>query len=182
MSAWAGYYLAKIKDNIFRTKYKHLNKWFKKKGIVFSGGGVNPPIICSNIAKNEPYLISIGDDTVISGDVHLLTHDYSISRLGNGMSDLFGKIDIGRNCFIGNGSTILYGVTICDNVIVADGSIVTKSIREERVIVAGNPARIISTWEKFEEKYKDIAWRPAQMSLNELKGKQINEGDYLVKK
>lgn len=52
----------------------------------------------------------------------------------------------------------MYGVTIADNVIVASGSVVTKSVKENNVIVAGNPAKVISTWEKFREKSKDYVW------------------------
>ena len=40
----------------------------------------------------------------------------------------YGKIVVGNNCFIGMRSTILPGVVIGDNSIVAAGSMVTKSI------------------------------------------------------
>ena len=40
----------------------------------------------------------------------------------------FGRIRIGNNCFIGARSTILPGVTIGDNSIVAVGAVVNKSI------------------------------------------------------
>ena len=50
----------------------------------------------------------------------------------------------------------MYGVTIADNVIVAAGSVVTKSIFESNVIVGGeNPAKIISTWDKFAQKSQE---------------------------
>lgn len=98
------------------------------------------------------------------------------------MSDLFGKISIGCNCFIGNGTIIMYGVSICNNVIVAAGSVVTKSITQEKVIVAGNPAKIIGTWEDFEHKYSAYAWIPSQISKNELIHQQIIEDKFLVKK
>lgn len=147
--------------------------------LFLQGGGTQEPIICCNIAKNEPYLISIGDDTVISGNVELITHDHSISRLNCGIINLFGKIIIGRNCFIGNGSTILYGVTIADNVIVAAGSVVTKSINESKVIVAGNPARIISTWDSFYEKNKDLKLSRKQLK-DMIKSSDIDK--YLVKR
>lgn len=45
------------------------------------------------------------------------------------------------------------GVTIGDNVLVAAGSIVTKSI-PSGMVVAGNPARIICTIEEFYERNK----------------------------
>lgn len=49
----------------------------------------------------------------------------------------------------------MYGVSIPNNTIVAAGSVVTKSISEERVILGGNPAKEISTWDKFYDKNKN---------------------------
>ncbi len=53
-----------------------------------------------------------------------------------------GGILIGNNCWIGDKATILGGVTIGNNVIVAANSVVTKSI-PNNCIVAGIPAKII---------------------------------------
>ena len=174
MSPTIGYFLAKLIGKIRRDRYKEtLNKWFMKRGVklvgypeVFEtskknkkGGGIELwTNICSNIAINEPHLITIGFGTMVAGHVELVTHDNSISKVLPNTSDLFGKIIIGNNCFIGARSVIMYGVTIADNVIVAAGSVVTKSVTESNVVVAGNPARVISTWEKFAEKSKPYAW------------------------
>ena len=49
---------------------------------------------------------------------------------------------IGDNVWIGGGVTILPGVMIGDNTVVAAASVVTKSF-PDNVVVAGNPARII---------------------------------------
>ena len=49
----------------------------------------------------------------------------------------------------------MYGVSLPNNIIVAAGSVVTKSISEERVILGGNPAKVISTWDKFYDKNKN---------------------------
>ncbi len=100
--------------------------------------------------------------------MEFVTHDNSISKVLPNTSDLFGKITIGNNCFIGARSVILYGVTIADNVIVAAGSVVVRSIPESNVIVAGNPARVISTWEKFAEKSKPYAWNLGELSRQEM--------------
>lgn len=56
--------------------------------------------------------------------------------------DMFGKVVIGNWVYIGTGAQIMPGVIIEDNVLVAAGSIVTKSV-PSGVIVAGNPAKII---------------------------------------
>lgn len=112
--------------------------------------------IFSNISAGEPYLVKIGNNCTISTDVIFLTHDASIGILFNRekYSDICGKITIGNNCFIGNKSIILYGVTIPDNTIIAAGSVVTKSISESGKIVGGNPAKVIGNIEDFKQKNK----------------------------
>lgn len=147
-----------------------------------SGGGTELwTNICSNIAINEPHLISIGLGTTVAGHVEFVTHDNSISKVMPDTTDLFGKITIGNNCFIGARSVIMYGVTIADNVIVAAGSVVTKSVTESNVIVAGNPARVISTWEKFAEKSKPYAWDLNTVSRQEMIEKTSNGEKIVVK-
>lgn len=117
--------------------------------------GVNTHIF-SNIALSEPYLISIGDNCTISTNVSFITHDASAGVImgREHYSDLCGKIVIGNNCFIGNSSIILYGITIADNTIIAAGSVVTKSVMEPGCIIGGNPAKIIGKVDKFKDKYK----------------------------
>ena len=52
---------------------------------------------------------------------------------------------IGNNCFIGNKSIILPGVTIEDNVIVDPGTVVPEDmLLKKGKRYAGNPAKIIS--------------------------------------
>ena len=60
------------------------------------------------------------------------------------------------------------GVTIGNNVLVAAGSVVTKSI-PERMVVAGNPARIICTIEEYYERNKQWDIQTKRMSINEKK-------------
>lgn len=69
---------------------------------------------------------------------------------------MFGKIVVGNNCFIGERATLLYGVELADNIIVAAGSVVTKSFSESNIIIGGNPAKKISTWEQFRKKVKTM--------------------------
>lgn len=62
--------------------------------------------------------------------------------------DCFGKVSIGDYVYIGTGAQIMPGVTIGNNVLIAAGSIVTKSV-SCRVVVAGNPARVICSLEEY---------------------------------
>ena len=60
----------------------------------------------------------------------------------------FGKIKIGNYTYIGDSCLVMGGVTIGNDVIVAAGTVVTKSI-PDGVMVAGNPMRIIGNTEDF---------------------------------
>ena len=128
-----------------------------------------------NIA--EPFLVTIGDDCVISSDVAFVTHDYSINKVTNSGSNLFGRIVIGNNCFVGQRSTILYGVHLANNIIVGSGSVVVSSFDEEKIIIAGNPAKKIGTWDGFCEKYESKA-----AFRNELEDIRNGNVDKLIKK
>jgi acetyltransferase-like isoleucine patch superfamily enzyme len=96
---------------------------------------------------SEPWLLDIGDNTIMSGNVVLLTHDGAIhSAAYNEIPDIngyYGRISIGKNCFIGFGSIIMPNVRIGDNCIVCPGSVVIESFPENSVI-RGNPAQIIA--------------------------------------
>lgn len=74
-----------------------------------------------------------------------------------GVSDIFGKICIGDNAFIGAHAIILPGVTIGNRCIVGAGAVVTKSFPDGSII-GGNPARLIGNSDDFLEKYKNIAF------------------------
>lgn len=108
----------------------------------------------SNVLIGEPYLVSIGSNSTVSANVCFLTHDASIGAIGdrNIYSDLCGKITVGNKCFIGYGSIILYGVSIPDNVIVAAGSVVTRSVEQSGVVIGGNPAKVICTVQELLKK------------------------------
>ena len=123
--------------------------------------------IYSNIMTSESYLITVGDNVTISNNVQLITHDNSVCKLIPDKTDIFGEIHIGNNSFIGTRSIIMYGVTLPDNTIVAAGSVVTKSFKEEGIIIGGNPARQIGRYEKLKEKSLSYAINIGGMSESE---------------
>lgn len=114
-------------------------------------------------------MIEIGNNVTIGDQVDFVTHDNSISKISPHTINLFGKITIGDNCFLGERSTYLYGVTLANNIIVAAGSVVVDSFTTERIIIGGNPARVIGTWDKFFEKsqYKARERKDIQFVLRE---------------
>ena len=76
---------------------------------------------------SEPYLLEIGNDVIISGEVIFTTHDGGIYLLKDEFPNIrgyYGRIKIGNNCFIGMGAIILPNVQIGDNCIVGAGAVV----------------------------------------------------------
>ena len=101
----------------------------------------------------EPYLVKIGNNCTVTAGVVFVTHDGSMELFRKEIPDLnvFGKIEIKDNCFIGIGSTILYGVTIGPNSVVGAGSVVTRDV-PPNVVAAGVPARVISGIDEYRQK------------------------------
>ena len=100
------------------------------------------------------YLISIGDNCVLCPNVRMIAHDASTKKI-LGYSKI-GKINIKENCFIGDSAIILPGITIGPNSIVGAGSVVTKDVPPDTVVV-GNPARAISSLKDYIEKIESFA-------------------------
>lgn len=104
---------------------------------------------------SEPYLIEIGDNTKITANCTFINHDGAmyVIRNMNEYKDArnFGRIKIGKNCFIGNNCTILPSVEIGDNCILGAGSVLSTSM-PNNTVYAGVPAKMICTIEEYGEK------------------------------
>lgn len=85
--------------------------------------------------------ITIGDDVQIGPKVNLITENHPVDPEKRKYLDL-KSIVIKRNAWIGAAATILPGVTIGENSIVAAGAVVNKDVPDNR-IVGGIPAKII---------------------------------------
>lgn len=59
---------------------------------------------------------------------------------------------VGKNTVIGSNVTILPGIKIGENVLIGAGSVVTKDI-DDRVVVVGNPARILKKRSEIKHKH-----------------------------
>ena len=94
--------------------------------------------------STEPYLIEIGDGVGIAVGTSFITHDAGITCFKKDLPnyDVFGKITIGNNVFIGTKCTILPNTTIGNNCIVGAGSVVRGKFPDDAVIF-GNPAKMI---------------------------------------
>lgn len=117
---------------------------------------------------SEPYLITIGDNVTITPGVKFQTHDGGVALFRKEYPGLnvFGKITIGNNVFIGEDAMIMYGVTVGDNVVIGARSVVTKDV-PSNTVVAGVPARMIKTLEEY--KVSSIKKGIQVISKNEIK-------------
>jgi len=117
-------------------------------------------------ARNKNSIISIGDNTMFSNDITIIAQsEIKIGErclIGDRLtiydSDSheidpstrqrsYGKVspvNIGNNVWIGSMVTVLKGVNIGDNSIIAANSVVTKDV-PANTIVAGNPAIAVRT-------------------------------------
>jgi len=131
------------KDQYAWNKQRALDKGVKVGENTWIFGKVNYSV--------EPYLIEIGDNCVISGDVSFETHDGGIFLFNDGSDDIlgnFGRIKIGNNCFVGARSVFLPDVEIGDNCLVAVGAVVANSFGDNCLIM-GNPAKMVSRIEYY---------------------------------
>lgn len=85
-------------------------------------------------------LVTIGDECVISHGVKFINDLFATGGPAMGNKDLWKATNIGNHVSIGTNSTIL-PVTICNNVVIGAGSVVTKNISVSG-IYAGNPAKL----------------------------------------
>lgn len=100
-----------------------------------------------------PKLISIGDNVWIASGVTFAPHDVIHRMLNNcteggSFREYADCIEIRDNVFIGTNTTILPGVRIGKNVIVAAGSLVNKDLPDNGVY-GGVPAKHICSFEAF---------------------------------
>lgn len=101
--------------------------------------------------SNWPWLITVGDNVLISTNVRILAHDASTNYAGTHTK--IGIVEIGNDVFIGSGSIILCNTRIGNNVIIGAGSVVSHDVPSDSV-VAGNPAKIVCSMREFREKHQ----------------------------
>lgn len=156
-------YFSSIKSKLYKN---FLKKSFASGGdsVIFYGSG-SPVIrgeaniyLGKSVKINEfAYFyarkeakITIGDNCNIGSFAKFITSSYDLDKWLNS-SDFIGldihvekDIVIGNHCRIANGATILPGVELKGkNIVVAAGSVVTKSFCEDNIVIGGVPASII---------------------------------------
>lgn len=151
--------------NFIIKKITPLEIQARKEGVII-GEGCS---VYSHFWGTEPYLIKIGNHCQITGGVKILTHGGGhVLRKECPDFDVFGKVVIGDWVYVGFNTLIMPGVTIGNNVLVAAGSVVTKSI-PSNVIVGGNPARIISSVQKYRQQNEKYNMNSKNLNSKEKK-------------
>lgn len=87
--------------------------------------------------------ITIEDEVMIGPKVNLITENHPVNPKER-KSLILSSILVKKNAWIGAGATILPGVTIGENAVVAAGALVNKNV-QDNTIVAGIPAKVIAT-------------------------------------
>lgn len=152
---------------------KYLIKRLIKQGAQI---GENSQILGIPRFGSEPYLVSIGNEVTITAGVNFITHDGAVRvfksnpQKYDGKIHKFGRIVVYDNSFVGLGSTIMPGVSIGPNSVVAAGSVVTKNV-PPNTIVGGNPAKPIMTIDDYYNKL--LTNTPADLNLKSGKKEGI---------
>lgn len=145
---------------------KYYVKYLKDRGIKING---KPRFISNDVYfDGKDYsLIALGDNVVLSREVMLLTHDYSMHTVGKSLNLknidkikeedaknylLISKgISIGDNSFIGARVSILPGTHIGNNVLVGACSVVKGYIPDNSIVI-GNPCKIVGKTSEWMDK------------------------------
>ncbi|MGQ5701420.1 acyltransferase [Sandaracinobacteroides sp. A072] len=90
-------------------------------------------------------LVAIGEDCMIAHGVMFVNDRFATGGPARGRKELWEETRIGNRVSIGSNATIL-PVSICDDVVIGAGAVVTRSI-DKPGIYAGNPARLIRSLE-----------------------------------
>lgn len=86
--------------------------------------------------------IEIGNSVMMANSVYITDSDWHGIYDRSHRADTISPVVIHDNVWLGDRSTVLKGVTIGENSIVAAGSVVTKDV-PANVVVAGNPAQVV---------------------------------------
>ncbi len=86
-------------------------------------------------------LVTIGDNCFISHGAMFINDTFASGGPAGGDATKWKKTVLGNNVSVGTNATIL-PVSICDDVVIGAGAVVTRNITEPG-IYAGNPARKI---------------------------------------
>ena len=138
------------------NKYWPYNKYSEVRGRVVIGKGARvghrPNCIIQGRGK-----VFIGDYVEIGPNCVIISGNHSLTK----QSDVVRKETIlGDYCWMASSSIVLAGVVLGPRTIVGAGSVVTKSFPEGYCVIAGNPAKVVKTFNKedFEQERPKVEY------------------------
>ena len=150
---------------IYRKKDGHWRAEYLKKHRVFHAMGDNCYFEPTYLPA-DACLISIGNNVRIAANVSFVTHDIFGQMFSASPQYIFKRSRSETMCAWG-GTTIMPGVVIEDNTIIAGAAVVTKRV-PSGTIVGGNPARVIGYVDDLVEKrvnFKEPFWNSTRAEL-----------------
>lgn len=116
--------------------------------------------------STEPWIITIGNNVHITDGVKFITHDGGTLLFRKEVPDLeiTKPIVVGDDVYIGNNVILLPGVTVGNKVVIGAGTVVTKDIPDNSLVV-GVPAKVIKTTDEYFDKIQRES-----LHLGHLKG------------
>jgi acetyltransferase-like isoleucine patch superfamily enzyme len=94
--------------------------------------------------------INIGSDVIMGPDIRIFSENHNFlnsSDIIKNQGENRKGVKIGDNCWIGANVTILDGVNLGNNSIIAAGSVVNQSFKSD-VLIGGVPAKILKNLDK----------------------------------
>ena len=154
MKVWTKNQLKRLRISLIVNSDKR-NQYLKKHEI-FKEMGENV-FFQPRVIPSDPKLIKFHNNIVVTSNVTFVCHDVfhlGLNHLGKEEYSYYQScIEVMDDVFIGCNTTILGGVRIGPRAVIGAGSVVTRDVPENSVVV-GNPARVIGTFDEFLKKRK----------------------------
>lgn len=130
---------------------------------------------------SEPYLIELGDHVAIAARCIFINHEGGEWLLRDSYPKLnvFGKIIIADNTFVGIGCTLLPGTKIGSNCLIGAGSVVRGNIPDNSVVL-GNPGKVVMKTSLFEKLIVNHKHRQDTRGMDKMAEKVILEKHFNV--
>ena len=128
-----------IGNNCYIGRYSVLSC---KNGDITLGDYANLSTFC-NISSNAK--ISIGEKTLLGPHTAIFATAHNIDDTSTDILDqgfTAQGVEVGRNCWLGSGVSVVDGITIGDGVVIGAGSVVTKNL-PDNAIAHGVPAKVV---------------------------------------
>ena len=152
MKPWTKNQLKRLRLYLMINSDKRNN--YIRKHNIFNQMGENV-FFQPRVLPSDPKLIKFHNNFIVTSNVTFVTHDVFDMGINNIVENkqipLLKPIEVLDNVFIGCNSTIMCGATIGPNAVIAAGSVVTKDVPPNSV-VAGNPAKVLKTFDEFVQK------------------------------